>query len=172
VVTASSVQLVLTDFYSIVRCPRCDSRCLINNMPTKDSLPQTLAALFRSHLGSVNLARAFVVDVGLAVPLRFSNPQHPANPAHGHVNLQPVDRPVHVAEDGTRYYLEEAPEDRWYVVIRGIGYHGVLHGAMLWDSIVVGAPNAKGFQMPTRASAEHAYRVAAGRGDLRILPVP
>jgi hypothetical protein len=140
-------------------------------MPTKDSIPQVLAGLFDRHLGSIVLASSVAVDADLVVPVRFSNPQHPANRANGHFDLQPVERSVHVAEDGTRYYFEEAPEDRWYVVVRGIGYHGVLHGAQLWDSIVVGAPNAKGFQMPTRASAEHAYRVAAARGDLRILPL-
>jgi hypothetical protein len=129
-----------------------------------------LASLFYSPLGGTDLAPTFAVDDGLVVPIRFSHPQHPANQANGGVNLWPVQRPVHVAEDGTRYYFEEAPEDRWYVVVRGVGYHGVLHGAMLWNSIVVGASNAKGFQMPTRASAERAYRVAAARGDLRVLP--
>jgi hypothetical protein len=139
-------------------------------MPNKDTLPQVLAALFDCHLGSFHLAPTFAVDVNLVVPVRFSDPQHPANPANGRVDLRPIERSVHVAEDGTRYYFEEAPEERWYVVVRGIGYHGVLHGAKLWSSIVGGAPNAKGFQMPTRAAAEHAYCVAAARGDLRRLP--
>jgi hypothetical protein len=141
-------------------------------MPTKDSLPQVLAALFHSHLGQLDPTPTLVLDVSLVVPIRFSNPEHPANPANGCVDLRPVERPIHVAEDSTRYYLEEAPEDRWYVVVRGVRYHGVLHGAMLWDSIVVGSPNAKGFHMPNRASAEQAYRVAAARGDLRSLPLP
>jgi hypothetical protein len=72
----------------------------------------------------------------------------------------------------TKYYMQSEPNDRWYVVIRSVGFHSVVHGAVLWESMVPGHKNAKGLQMPTREAAEHAYRVAHARGDCRALSPP
>jgi hypothetical protein len=155
----------------VVHCPKCDSCCLVGNMPTTDTLLQVLAALFNCHLSSIHLTPIFVVDVNLVMPVCFSDLQHPANPANGHIDLWPIEQPVHIAEHGTCYYFEGALKEQWYVVVWGIGYHGVLHSAKLWSSIVGGMPNAKGVQMPTCMLTKCAYCMAAVRSDLQLLPL-
>jgi hypothetical protein len=115
---------------------------------------------------------SFEIDYILTVPILFSDPKHPAA-LPGYVEVDPAEHAVLTMEDGiTRYYLQVPPTERWYVVVRGVGYHGVLHGTKLWSKMVEGHKNAQGFQMRTRRAAEVAYRVSAARGNLRILPAP
>jgi hypothetical protein len=114
----------------------------------------------------------FEVDHTMIVPILFSDTQHPAA-LPGYVDDDPADHTTAIMEDGiTRYYVQVPPTERWYVVIRGAGYHGIVHGAKLWSKIFEGHKNAKGFQTRTRSAAETAYRVSAARNDLRVLPAP
>jgi hypothetical protein len=147
-------------------------------LPKDKSFDQVVSALIAFVYPNVPppdrpvIDKLFKIDYDLPVPIIFSDSSHPAA-MPGYEDVLPAQRATEVFEDGvTRYYLQPEPTDRWYVVIRGVDFHGVVHGAALWATMVPGFKNAKGMQMPTRAAAEHAYRVAVARGDVRALPRP
>jgi hypothetical protein len=118
-----------------------------------------------------DISRLFEVDETIDVPIIFSDVNHPA--AKPDYHEEPLQMGKKIVKDGeVEFRLQPLPVDRWYVVTRGIDFCGVVHGAALWQTMVPGFNNAKGMQMPTRASAEHAYRVAVARGDVRVLHRP
>jgi hypothetical protein len=103
------------------------------------------------------------------VPILFSDHTHPAAQP-GYLDALPTQRATVVEEeDKTSTYFCTDPQDRWYVVIRGVDYHGVVHGSALYASMVQGHKGAKGTQVPTRADAEQAYRTAVARGEVGAL---
>jgi hypothetical protein len=108
----------------------------------------------------------------ILVPVLFSDPAHPAAQP-GYVDVAPTKRAVKVMVGGAeKLVFTIEPSDRWYVVVRGVGFHGIVHGAVLWSSMVPGHKHSKGSHLPTRAQAEAAYRAAFASGEVWALPHP
>jgi hypothetical protein len=75
-----------------------------------------------------------------------------------------------VGEDGTPTIHVSTPADkRWYVVIKGLGFHGIVRGAHNYAPLVGRIRGAQGFRMCTREEAETAWCSACIRGVTRAL---
>jgi hypothetical protein len=75
-----------------------------------------------------------------------------------------------VGEDGTPTIHVSTPADeRWYVVIKGLGFHGIVRGAHNYAPLVGSIRGAQGFRTRTREEAETAWRSACIRGVTRTL---
>jgi hypothetical protein len=160
-----------------VICPVCDAACPSTALPSPATFDAAVKRLIKATFEDPkappvpDISELFEVDESIQVPIVFSDPNHPA--AKPNYHEEPLQLGKKIIKDGeVEFLLQPQPTDRWYVVTRGIGFCGVVHGAALWQTMVPGFNNAKGMQMPTRATAEHAYRVAIARGDVRVLSPP
>jgi hypothetical protein len=161
----------------------CSARCSLCNGRTELATPvgplsrviKTLISLVYHDTASdqrPTLADLYPAVDQIPVPVLFSDPMHPAAQP-GYVDAVPTQRATKVkVRDVEKLVFTIPASDRWYVVIRGVGFHGVVHGAVLWSSMVPGHKHSKGSHLPTRAQAESAYRSAFASGEVWALPSP
>lgn len=162
--------------YVIVCCPFCKSVQRTDCFVTVSDIEDAVKALIKITIANVEqtplpLDNAYVeVNTSLNPKIRFSDPRHPAAQLDYH-DLHPIHHTqIHTTEDGlSQYYIQAEAADRWYTVVRGREFHGVVHGAALYESLTRGVKGSRGLQMPTRQAAEHAWRVAHACQDLRVL---
>jgi hypothetical protein len=73
---------------------------------------------------------------------------------------------------GTRVHLSGAAKDRWYVIVKGVGFSGVARGVRSYISAVSGVPHAFGSKAPSKAEAESMWLEYHATGQTQVLDAP